>query len=34
MKKDFRVYLDDVIESCSLIAQYISGKSKEEFDTD
>ena len=32
MKKDFRVYLDDIIESCSLIAKYISGKNKAQFD--
>ena len=34
MKKDFRVYLDDIIESSSLIANYISGKNKEQFDND
>ena len=34
MKKDFRVYLDDIIESGSLIAKYISGKNKEQFDDD
>lgn len=32
MTKDLRVYLDDVIRSGHLIARYISGKSKEEFD--
>lgn len=34
MKKDFRVYLDDIIESSSLIAKYISGKNKEQFAND
>lgn len=34
MKKDLRVYLDDVIESCSLIAKYIKDKNKEQFDND
>lgn len=34
MKKDFRVYLDDILESSSLIAKYISGKNKEQFDND
>jgi uncharacterized protein with HEPN domain len=34
MKKDYRVYLDDIIESSSLIAKYISGKNKEQFDND
>jgi uncharacterized protein with HEPN domain len=32
MKKDFRVYLDDVIISSVAIAKYIQGKTKEEFD--
>lgn len=32
MKKDFRVYLDDIIESSTLIAKYIKGVSKEEFE--
>ena len=32
MKKDLRVYLDDVIESSRLIAKYIDGKTKQEFD--
>ncbi|MGI8420631.1 MAG: HepT-like ribonuclease domain-containing protein [Candidatus Levyibacteriota bacterium] len=34
MTKDFRVYLDDVIQSCTLIAEYISGGNKEQFDND
>ena len=32
MKKDFRVYLDDIIESSDLIDTYIKGLSKEDFD--
>ncbi len=32
MKKDIRIYLDDVIESCTLIAKYIEGKNKQDFD--
>ena len=34
MKKDFRVYLDDIITSIASIAKYIQGKSKEDFDND
>jgi uncharacterized protein with HEPN domain len=34
MKRDLRVYLDDIIESCSLIAKYIEGKNQEQFDKD
>jgi len=34
MKKDFRVYLDDVVKSSVSIANYINGKSKEKFDND
>lgn len=34
MKKDAKVYLDDVIESSESIARYIQGKRKEEFDED
>jgi len=32
MKKDLRVYLDDVTESGTLIAKYIHGKTKQEFE--
>ena len=32
--KDFRVYLDDIIESCTLIARYIRGKSQTAFEND
>lgn len=31
MKKDLRVYLEDIIESCNRIAQYIEGKTFEQF---
>lgn len=34
MKKDFRVYLDDIVESCDMIAEYIDGSNKELFDND
>ena len=34
MKKDLRVYLDDIVHSSYLIDRYISGKSKEQFDND
>ena len=30
--KDLRVYLDDILKSTKLIARYIKGKTKEEFD--
>lgn len=32
MKKDFRVYLDDVVESGKLIAKYIHERTKKDFD--
>ena len=32
MKKDTQVHLDDIIESCDKIAQYLAGKSKEAFE--
>jgi len=32
MKKDFRVYLDDIVESGKLIVKYIHGKTKQEFE--
>ncbi len=31
MKKDYRVYLDDIVKSCDLIARYINGRSKEDL---
>ena len=31
MKKDLRVYIDDVVKSSNLIAKYIDGKSEQEF---
>lgn len=34
MKKDIRVYLDDIAESCSRIARYIKGKNKTAFEED
>ena len=34
MKKDIRVYLDDIIESSEKISIYIKSKTKEEFDED
>lgn len=34
MKKDPLVYLDDILQSCDLIAKYIQGKSKENFEQD
>ena len=34
MKKDPRVYIDDVIKSCSSVAKYIEGKNKEQFGQD
>lgn len=34
MKKDLRVYLDDIIESCSKIERYIKGKNKTDFEED
>lgn len=34
MKKDLRVYLDDIVKSSALIAKYISDKNKDQFDTD
>ncbi len=34
MIKDTRVYLEDIIESSDIIAQYIHGKTKEVFDED
>ncbi len=34
MKKDFRVYLDDIIDCCDRIASYIQNKNKEAFDND
>ncbi len=34
MKKDVRVYLDDVIQSCVSIETYIKGRNREEFDKD
>lgn len=32
MKKDFRVYLDDIIESCDRIAKYIKDSDKANFE--
>lgn len=32
MKKDVRVYLDDIIESSDLIERYIQGMNKKEFE--
>lgn len=34
MKKDFRVYLDDIVDSCTKIAQYINGKDQKSFEED
>ncbi len=34
MKKDFQVYLDDIIESCNKIARYIEGKDRQAFEED
>jgi uncharacterized protein with HEPN domain len=34
MKKDYRVYLDDIIESCNQITKYINGKNKAVFEGD
>lgn len=34
MKKDFRVYLDDIVNSCNTIAEYIDGLNNEQFDND
>jgi len=34
MKKDFRVYLDDIIDSCDLIANYIQGVTKDNLEKD
>lgn len=31
MKKDLRVYIEDIIDSCAKIAQYIDVQSKEQF---
>ncbi|SRR5258708_23007270 len=32
MKKDFRVYLDDIIESCERIAKYIKAADRDTFE--
>ncbi|MDP4011020.1 MAG: DUF86 domain-containing protein, partial [Candidatus Roizmanbacteria bacterium] len=32
MKKDLRVYIEDIIDSCAKIAQYIDVQSKEQFE--
>lgn len=34
MKKDLHVYLEDIIESCDKIAQYIHGKTYNRFSED
>jgi uncharacterized protein with HEPN domain len=34
MKKDFRVYLDDIIESCERIAKYIKDTDLAAFEKD
>ena len=32
MTKDYKVYLEDIITSCELIAKYIQGINKEDFE--
>ena len=32
MKKDLRVYIEDIVDSCAKIAQYIDVQSKEQFE--
>lgn len=34
MKKDYKVYLKDIVKSCTLIDKYIQGKTIEEFGND
>lgn len=34
MKKDLKVYLDDIVKSSTSIAKYVEGKSKENFSKD
>ncbi len=34
MKKDVRVYLDDIIESCGRISEYIEGVDRNTFEND
>lgn len=33
MKRDFRIYLDDILESIEIIQEYTKGKVKEDFNS-